>query len=326
MRRHIKKIVLLAVLIVFAAIYLFCPGTIHKLFELEGETIVGCRGSGTTVEPLLYETLDTDPAPVLSPGEALDAFRLAPGFEIELVAAEPLVGEPVAMAWDEYGRLYVVEMRGYMRDAYGRDSDAPVGRVVRLSDIDADGRMDRSEVFLDGLVNPRAVAVVNEGVLIGEPPNLWLCELPRRDALCANRVRVGDYGEKVNAVAVDTAGADTADVDTSDVDTSDADPSNAETADVDSADAQVANVEHLENGLYPGWTTGCTTPSRIVNCAWWMGNCRCAAACSAANGVLARTITGAGSTITTRPGCRPICSRPRIWWPRACQVVSKVWA
>ncbi len=152
-----------------------------------------------SAQPLFYQTLDTEPAPVLSPQEALSAFSIAPGFEIELVAAEPLVAEPVAMSWDEFGRLYVVELRGYMRDAYGSDGDAPVGQVVRLEDTDGDGRMDTSEVFLGELVSARAVAVVNEGVLIGEPPNLWLCELPTRDALCENKRRIGDYAVDVES-------------------------------------------------------------------------------------------------------------------------------
>ncbi|MEP5567270.1 MAG: family 16 glycoside hydrolase [Halioglobus sp.] len=146
-------------------------------------------------EVAFYKTLDNAPAPVLSPEEALAAFRIAPGFEIELVAAEPLVEDPVAMAWDEYGRLYVVEMRGYMPDAYGSGSEEPVGQVVRLEDVDGDGRMDTSEVFLGSLVNPRAVAVVNEGVLIGEPPNLWLCATPSRDALCEQKRSVGGYAQ-----------------------------------------------------------------------------------------------------------------------------------
>ena len=140
-----------------------------------------------------YKTLDNKPAPVLSPQEALAAFKVAPGFEVELVAAEPLVEDPVAMAWDEYGRLYVVELRGYMPDAYGSGSEEPVGQVVRLEDEDGDGQMDRSEVFLGGLVNPRAVAVVNEGILIGEPPHLWLCELPSPEALCEQKRSVGTY-------------------------------------------------------------------------------------------------------------------------------------
>lgn len=148
-------------------------------------------------EVLFYQTLDNEPAPVLSPEEALEAFKVAPGFEVELVAAEPLVEDPVAMAWDEYGRLYVVEMRGFMPDAYGSGADEPVGQVVRLEDTDGDGLMDSSEVFLGGLVLPRAVAVVNEGILVGEPPNLWLCELADRRSLCENKHRVGSYGAAV---------------------------------------------------------------------------------------------------------------------------------
>jgi glucose/arabinose dehydrogenase/mono/diheme cytochrome c family protein len=183
-----------------------CTGT----FELGDISWTSLRENREQVS--FYKTLDTAPAPVLSPEEALEAFRIAPGFEIELVAAEPLVEDPVAMAWDEYGRLYVVEMRGYMPDAYGTGDEEPVGQVVRLEDIDGDGRMDKSEVFLGELVNPRAVAVVNDGILIGEPPNLWLCELLEKEALCSERRRIGGYA--------------------------------------DSKDA--ANVEHMENRLLPG--------------------------------------------------------------------------
>lgn len=141
-----------------------------------------------------YQSMDIPDATPLSVDQALSAFRTAPGINIELVASEPLIGDPVAMEWDEYGRLYVVEMRGFMRDSYGKDETGPFGRVVRLSDTDNDGAMDRSELFLDGLVNPRAIAIVNEGVVIAEPPNLWLCEMPNSENLCEAKRRLGDYG------------------------------------------------------------------------------------------------------------------------------------
>ncbi|WP_438985654.1 DUF7133 domain-containing protein, partial [Aequoribacter sp.] len=137
-----------------------------------------------------YTQLDTEPAPILNPQEALEAFRIAPGFNIELVASEPLVEDPVAMAWDEYSRLYVVEMRGYMPDIFGNGKNDPVGQIVRLSDTDGDGVMDESEVFMDKLINPRAVAVVNDGVLVGVPPDLWLCRLPEPDAVCDQPERI----------------------------------------------------------------------------------------------------------------------------------------
>jgi mono/diheme cytochrome c family protein len=145
-------------------------------------------------EKLFYQTVDAPAAPVLSPNQALASFSIAPGFKVELVAAEPLVEDPVAMAWDGDGSLYVVEMRGYMPDAFGTGEEEPVGRVVRLEDTDADGVMDSQTVFLDHLVQPRAVAVVDGGILIGEPPHLWLCRDTTGDGICDDKRRIGDYG------------------------------------------------------------------------------------------------------------------------------------
>ncbi len=139
--------------------------------------------------------IDVPPAPVLSPEAELATFRLAPGFRAELVAAEPLVVDPVAMDWDDRGRLFVVEMRGFMPNVDGEGEDEPSGRVVVLEDHDGDGRMDESHVFLDGLVLPRAIAVLPEGVLIGVPPDLFLCRDANEDLHCADeeRTRVLDY-------------------------------------------------------------------------------------------------------------------------------------
>jgi len=113
-------------------------------------------------------------SPPLSPAEALKTFFLPPGYSIELVASEPLVHDPVAIDWDPDGRLWVVEMSGYMRDVSGTNERDPVGRVVVLQDENGDGRMDTRTVFADGLVLARAVKVLDRGVLVGEPPNAWL--------------------------------------------------------------------------------------------------------------------------------------------------------
>ena len=72
---------------------------------------------------------------------------------------------PVAIDIDADGRLWVVEMRGYMPDAEARGEREPVGRVVVLEDTDDDGRMDKRTVFLDGLVLPRSIKVLDHGVL-----------------------------------------------------------------------------------------------------------------------------------------------------------------
>jgi mono/diheme cytochrome c family protein/glucose/arabinose dehydrogenase len=114
------------------------------------------------------------PAP-LSPEEALKSFKLPPGFRIELVASEPMIEAPVAISFDDQGRLFVVEMRGYMRDMEGTTEKEPLGRIALLTDTDGDGRMDQASAFLDQLVMPRSVMAVKGGALVAEPPNLFFC-------------------------------------------------------------------------------------------------------------------------------------------------------
>jgi putative membrane-bound dehydrogenase-like protein len=113
------------------------------------------------------------PAPALSPEVALKTFTLAPGFRMELVAAEPLIQDPVVIAFDADGRVWAAEMTSYMPDAYGHGEDKPDGRIVILEDTDGDGRLDKRSVWLDGLVLPRALLPLRDGALVGAPPNLW---------------------------------------------------------------------------------------------------------------------------------------------------------
>ena len=115
-----------------------------------------------------------DVSPPLSVDAAMKTFTLAPGYRVELVASEPLVIDPVAIDWDPDGRMWVVEMPGYMRDIQASGELDPVGRVVVLEDTDSDGKMDKRTVFAEGLVLARAVKVLDRGVLVAEPPNLWL--------------------------------------------------------------------------------------------------------------------------------------------------------
>jgi mono/diheme cytochrome c family protein/glucose/arabinose dehydrogenase len=136
-------------------------------------------------------------APVLPPAEAMKTFALPPGYHIELVASEPLVRDPVLIDWDADGRLWVVEMPSYMIDMRGSAEHTPNGRIVVLEDTDADGRMDARSVFADGLVLPRALKVLETGVLVGEPPTLWLMEDRDEDGRADARTLVTDqYGTR----------------------------------------------------------------------------------------------------------------------------------
>lgn len=114
-----------------------------------------------------------DPSPPKSPEQERATFQLEPGLNIELVAAEPLVQDPVTMLFDPDGRLWVVEMRGFMPTLDGEGERERTGRVSVLEDRDGDGRMEHSTVFLDSLILPRALALVPGGALVAEQEALW---------------------------------------------------------------------------------------------------------------------------------------------------------
>jgi mono/diheme cytochrome c family protein/glucose/arabinose dehydrogenase len=139
------------------------------------------------------------PSPARSAADEMKTFKLAPGLRIELVASEPLVEDPVTARFDHEGKLWVVEMRGFMNNFEGSNEDAPIGRVVILTDTNRDGKMDTSTVFLDGLILPRAVMPVAGGALVGAPPYLWFCRDTNGDGKCDEKIEIAsDYGVQVD--------------------------------------------------------------------------------------------------------------------------------
>ena len=118
-------------------------------------------------------TKTPEKAPVLSAEQELRTFVLPPGYHAQLVAKEPLVVDPIWIQFDPDGRLWVLEMPGFASEANGTNSREPVNDLAVLEDTNNDGVMDKRTVFADKLVLPRAFKVLANGVLVGEPPNLW---------------------------------------------------------------------------------------------------------------------------------------------------------
>ncbi|MBX9791643.1 MAG: c-type cytochrome [Pirellulales bacterium] len=99
---------------------------------------------------------------------ALETFNTLPGFRMEQAAAEPLVRDPVALAFDGDGRLFVVEMCDYSE----QDKDF-LGNVRLLEDRDEDGRFETSTLFADKLSWPTAITCFDGGVFVGAAPDIW---------------------------------------------------------------------------------------------------------------------------------------------------------
>lgn len=106
--------------------------------------------------------------PAVEPGSALKTITLHEGFQLEQVACEPIVLNPVSAVYDADGRLYVAEMRDYPFPG-----TKPPGDVALLEDTDGDGRFDRRVVFLEGLAWPTSVLPYDGGVFVTCAPDLF---------------------------------------------------------------------------------------------------------------------------------------------------------
>jgi putative membrane-bound dehydrogenase-like protein len=123
----------------------------------------------------------------LSPEQALATFEIEEGYRIEVAAAEPLVQSPVAIAFDERGRLYVVESRGYPGPIDGAVSADGQGTVALLEDTDGDGRYDRRSDFARGLAFPNGVAAWSGGVFVTAAPDVLFLRDTNGDGIAEER-------------------------------------------------------------------------------------------------------------------------------------------
>ena len=116
--------------------------------------------------------------------------------------AEPLVQDPIAVDWDADGRLWVVEYPEYVRNLTDPEPNLePIGRIGVLEDTDNDGTMDKRTVFADGLVQGRSVKALDHGILVHEPPDIWLMKDTNGDLRMDTKEKVGtDHGRREGSV------------------------------------------------------------------------------------------------------------------------------
>ena len=140
--------------------------------------------------------------------QAPSTFRSSDGFRVELLAAEPLVQDPVVLKYDEDGRAFVAEMADYpytdrkFDRPWSDQPSPPAGRIRVLTDEDGDGVFDRSVIFVDGISWPTGLAFWKGGVYVAATPDLWYFKDTDGDLRADVRRRVFTGFRKYNVQAV----------------------------------------------------------------------------------------------------------------------------
>ena len=125
--------------------------------------------------------------PAVEPKEALNTWQLRGGFKLQLAANEPQVRDPIAISFDERGRMFVCEMIDYSEM---RDEQPHWGRISMLEDLDGDGLYEKSTVFADNLPWPTGLIWANGGLFVGATPDIWRLEDKDGDGRAEVRKRV----------------------------------------------------------------------------------------------------------------------------------------
>ncbi len=155
------------------------PVLVGSEVAVEGDQLVVTRhdSKGGTPAIARYPTrslISYEASPATSPEDGLASIQVRPGFHVELVAAEPVVIDPVAFDWDAAGRLWVVEMRDYPS---GMDGKGKPGGVIKvIEDSDGDGRYDQAVPFIEEIGFPSSLMPWRNGVLIAAAPDILYAE------------------------------------------------------------------------------------------------------------------------------------------------------
>jgi mono/diheme cytochrome c family protein/glucose/arabinose dehydrogenase len=143
------------------------PGGAAQPADAAGRGRLAGPGRGTA-EP---DFTKKPPVLPLRPEEQAKKFWLPPGFKMELVLSDPDIQEPAQIAFDGNGRMFVLELRGYMQDADGGGTLAPIGRISRHEDLNNDGVYEAHTVFVDGMVFPRMAMPLGPNEILSKESN-----------------------------------------------------------------------------------------------------------------------------------------------------------
>ena len=147
--------------------------------------------------------------PPTAPQNAAKTFHVLDGFEMQLIAAEPLVTDPVAITYDADGRAYVCEMNDYPytdkehhKHAQENPTDQSIGKVRLLTDTDGDGVFDKATIFAEGLSWPTGAACWKGGIFVTATPDVWYLKDTNGDGVADVRQKVFTGFKKLNVQAV----------------------------------------------------------------------------------------------------------------------------
>ncbi len=145
-----------------------------RLFALDSPAGAGSRGRSSADLNRVESPLAKPDPPPSSPADSLNQLHVRDGYQVELVASEPMVVDPVAIDWGADGRLWVVEMADYPLGMDGKGSAG--GRIRFLEDSNGDGRYDKSTLFLENINFPNGILAWRDGVLVTGAPDIIYAE------------------------------------------------------------------------------------------------------------------------------------------------------
>ena len=155
------------------ALLLASAPSLHSADSIPSKTTYSKAYGATKNAVAVDPAKDLPRYPAVEPQDAIATWQVKPGFALQLAAHEPQVRDPIAICFDERGRMFVCEMNDYSEM---RDATPHLGRISMLEDKDGDGYYETSVIFADDLPWPTGLIWANGGLYVGATPDLWRFE------------------------------------------------------------------------------------------------------------------------------------------------------